>query len=50
MVHAVTHVQNNMGSEVEVTCKDDGKKLVLDEVLFLKITSQLKNHKWFLWD
>ena len=41
MVHAATHVQNDMGSEVEVTCKDDGKK---------HLTSQLKNHKWFLWD
>ena len=35
MVHAATHVENNMGSEVEVTCssKDKVKKRVLDGVL-----------------
>ena len=36
MVHAATHIENNMGSEVEVTScnKDKGrKKRVLDGVL-----------------
>ena len=35
MVHAATHLENNMGSRVEVTSssKNKGKKRVLDEVL-----------------
>ena len=34
MVHAAIHVENNVGSEVEVTSwsKDKGKKRVLDGV------------------